>query len=118
VRSVDVAYTKVLIQRNTFFHDGVAAAGAGKSEVNLDSTGSGANTNVTLNILASTGMVFNDCYDAFARNYVLVDNFVDGTVPTGAAGNCVSGSTAGAAMFVDPAMGDFHSPIAAGAYAP
>ncbi len=118
VRSVDVAYAKVLIQRNTFFHDGVAAAGAGKSEVNLDSLGSGANTDVTLNILASAGLVFNDCYDAFARNYVLTGNFVDGTVPTGAAGNCISGSTAGTAMFVDPTMGDFHSPIAAGAYAP
>ena len=122
LRAVDVAYMNVVVADNTFFDNGVAAAGAGKSEVNIDSLGSGAHTNVTRNILATQGQVLNDCYDAFPRGYVLVDNVVQGTLPAGAAGNCVSQSVVADPMFVDAATADFHAQNAAvsgyGAYAP
>jgi hypothetical protein len=122
IRMVDVAYTKVVISQNTFFGNGAAAAGPGKSEVNLDSAGSGANTNVTRNILSAGAQVLNNCYDAFPRHYALVDNVVQGTVPAGAAGNCISQSVVQAPMFVGSATADFHTQNAAvsgyGAYAP
>jgi hypothetical protein len=122
LRAVDVAYMNVVVTDNTFFDNGVAAAGPGKSEVNIDSSGSGAHTSVTRNILATQGQVLNDCYDAFPRGYVLVDNVVQGTLPAGAAGNCVSQSVVADPMFVDAATADLHAQNAAvsgyGAYAP
>lgn len=122
LRMVDVAYTNVVITSNTFFGNGAAAAAPGKSELNLDSSGSGANTSATRNILAAGTQVLNSCYDALPRKYTLVDNVVQGTVPAGAAGNCISQSVVQAPMFVGPAAADFHTQNAAvsgyGAYAP
>jgi Right handed beta helix region len=122
IRMVDVAYTKIVISQNTFFGNGATAAGPGKSEVNLDSSGSGANTSVTRNILSAGTQVLNNCYDAFPRHYALVDNVVQGAVPAGAAGNCISQSVVQAPLFVGSATADFHTQGAAvsgyGAYAP
>ena len=66
--------------------------------------------------------MLNNCYDAFPRHYALVDNVVQGTVPAGAAGNCISQAVVQAPLFVDSATADFHAQSAAvsgyGAYAP
>ncbi|HEX4405858.1 MAG TPA: right-handed parallel beta-helix repeat-containing protein [Polyangia bacterium] len=122
IRVVDVAYTGVVVSQNTLSGNGAAAAGSGKSEMNIDSSGSGANTNVTRNIISAGYQVLNSCYDAFARKYALVDNIVQGTVPTGAAGDCVSQSVVMAPVFANLATADFHPQTVAassyGAYSP
>ncbi|HEX4348015.1 MAG TPA: right-handed parallel beta-helix repeat-containing protein, partial [Vicinamibacterales bacterium] len=122
IRVVDVAYTAIVISQNTLFGNSLAGAGPGRSEMNIDSAGSGANTNVTRNILYAAFQGLNSCYDAFARKYTLVDNVVQGNMPGGTAGNCVSQSNTMQPMFVNAAGADFHTQNAAasayGAYAP
>jgi len=122
IRQVDVAYTAVAIQKNTFYANGEASTGALRSEMNLDSSGSGANTTVTKNILQPGYAALDNCYDAASRNFKLVDNVVQGTVPSGAPGNCISQSLEQAPMFVDATAADFHTINSAvmnyGAYAP
>jgi hypothetical protein len=122
IRVVDVAYAAIVISQNTLSGNGAAAAGAGKSEMNIDSSGSGANTSVTRNIISAAYQVLNNCYDALSRNYTLVGNAVQGTVPSGAAGNCISQSVVQAPVFANATVADFHSQNAAiatyGAYSP
>ncbi|HEX4404385.1 MAG TPA: right-handed parallel beta-helix repeat-containing protein [Polyangia bacterium] len=121
IRVVDVAYATIVISQNTLSGNGVAAAGPGKSEMNIDSFGCGANTNVTRNIISAGYQVLNDCYDALSRKYALVGNVVQGAAPTGEAGNCISQSVVAAPMFVNAVAADFHTQNAAvaayGAYA-
>jgi hypothetical protein len=120
LRVVSDAYSNVVVANNTFFHNGVAAAAGGKSELNLDDEGSGANTKVTRNIISTLNRGLNDCYDSAPRNYVLVDNDIQGSMPTGGAGNCVSQVVTTAPVFANAAAGDFHTSNLSGygAYAP
>jgi hypothetical protein len=113
IRVVDVAYATIVISQNTLFANGAAAASPGKSEMNVDSSGCGANTSVSRNIISAGYQVLNDCYDALSRNYTLFGNVVQGTAPTGAAGNCITQSVVQAPMFVNPTAADFHSQNAA-----
>lgn len=121
LRESGAVFESISIRDNTFFHDGAASSGAGRSELNLDSAGSGASTVVTRNVIVAASAFLNDCYDSKARNYVLEDNVVQGSAP-GGSGDCVSGSVTVNPMFADASAGDFHANAAAvsgyGAYAP
>jgi hypothetical protein len=122
LRESGAVFQSVVVRNNTFFHNGAASTGSGRSEVNLDDVGSGAATTVTGNIMVSSGRILNDCYDAQPRGYLLSDNVAQGARPTGAAGNCISTSLAADPMFVNAASADFHTGNPAvssyGAYAP
>jgi hypothetical protein len=122
LREVGDVYQSVVIRNNTFYHNGAASSASGRSELNLDDTGSGAATSVTRNIIVAANKILNDCYDAAPRNYTLTDNIAQGTVPTGTAGNCVSATVSVDPGFANANSGDFHTSNAAvsnyGAYAP
>lgn len=122
LREVGDAFSAVLVHANTFYMNGRPSTASGRSELNLDDTGSGASTAITANIVVAANRVLNDCYDAQPRGYAMTDNLVQGAMPTGDAGNCVSGSTIADPMFQSPAAADFHpqNPAASayGAYAP
>ncbi len=112
----------IVVSDNTFFGNGLQSTASGRSEINLDDVGSGAATMVTKNIISAGVEVMNNCYDAAPRSYSISDNVVQGTVPTGASANCISGSVTADPMFVDSANANFHtmnaSVAAYGAYAP
>ena len=122
MRESGPVFQSVVVRYNTFFHNGAASTGAGRSELNLDDEGSGAATTVTGNIIVASGRVLNDCYDAQPRGYLLSDNVAQGTAPSGAAGGCISGSVNADPAFANAANADFHAtnPAVAqyGAYAP
>ncbi|MBN1605597.1 MAG: right-handed parallel beta-helix repeat-containing protein [Polyangiaceae bacterium] len=122
VRVVGDAFDSIVIGNNTFYENGADSSGSGRSELNLDDVGSGARTSITRNIIVAAHRVLNDCYDAGPRDYVLTDNVVQGTLPTGEAGSCISDSVEQDPRFVAAATGDFHTQNAAvgayGAYAP
>jgi len=122
LREVGGAFSAVLVQNNTFYMNGHLSTAAGNSEVNLDDTGSGASTTINRNILVAANRILNNCYDSFARGYVLVDNLVQGGEPTGNAANCISDSAHASMAFANAGAGDFHAETPAavgyGAYAP
>jgi hypothetical protein len=106
LRQLGDSFTNVTISQNTFFHNGAASSAAGRSEANLDDTGSGAATVYSKNILVASGKVLNNCYDSAGRGFAFKDNWVQGTLPSGTAGNCISNSTNGDPQFA--AASDFH----------
>jgi hypothetical protein len=121
IRQVGDAYQAITVRNNTFYMNGKSSTGSGRSELNLDDVGSGANTTISRNIIVAANRVLNNCYDASARGYAMTDNVVQGTVPSGTAGNCISTATSVDPAFADPASADFHPRSAAvdgyGAYA-
>jgi hypothetical protein len=122
LRVVGTVFQSVAVTKNTFFHDGVASSGAFRSEANIDSMGSGANTVFSKNVFVAVAPVLYSCFDATPRGFSLGDNVAQGTLPSGPDGACVSGTVAIDPMLKDPAAFDFHAtnPAAAGygAYAP
>ena len=121
LREVGDAFSAVLVNNNTFTLNGRLSTAENCSELNLDDTGSGASTTFNRNIIVAANRVLNNCYDSFARGYVLVDNLVQGIAPTGGAGNCISASTSADPMFANVGSADFHvqnpAAVAYGAYA-
>jgi hypothetical protein len=119
IRQVGDVFTNVLIEKNTFVQNGARSSGSGRSEANLDSSGSGAHTTYTHNLFVPASVVLNDCYDATPKGYLLQDNAVKGPLPTG---TCVSGATMLDPLFTNAATFDFHSAPATaagyGAWAP
>jgi hypothetical protein len=119
LRFVGDQYTAITVTKNTFYRNGLSSTGNGRSEVNLDDVGSGANTTVSRNILVAGNKVLNDCYDSQPRAFLLTDNVVQGTVLSA---SCVTASVTADPMFVAPGTFDFHPQNAAvgssGAYAP
>jgi hypothetical protein len=122
IRESGSVFQAVVIRNNTFYENGAASSGSGRSEVNLDDVGSGAQTSVTRNIMVAANRVLNNCYDSQPRGYALIDNVVQGSAPSGDAGNCISNSASADPMFADAANVNFHTQNAAvsnyGAYAP
>ncbi|MFT3707442.1 MAG: right-handed parallel beta-helix repeat-containing protein [Archangium sp.] len=122
LREVGDQFVSVAVSKNTFVRNGAASSANGRSELNLDDVGSGANTAITRNVIVAVNKVLNDCYDATARSYVLSDAVVQGAVPTGTAGACVSNIVTIDPRFVNASTFDFHtqSPAASlfGAYTP
>jgi hypothetical protein len=122
IREVGSVFRAVAIRNNTLYQNGTASSGSGRSEVNLDDVGSGAETSITRNIIVAANKVLNNCYDSQPRNYALTDNVVQGTAPSGTSGNCVAGSVSANPSFSDAANADFHTQNTAvadyGAYAP
>jgi hypothetical protein len=108
LREVGDAFSAVLIQNNTFYKNGQLSTSSGRSEFNLDDTGSGASTSINRNIIVAANWVLNDCYDSQPRGYSFTDNLVQGIAPTGSAGNCISASTSTDPMFTSAATADFH----------
>jgi hypothetical protein len=108
LREVGDAFSAILIRNNTFYMNGRLSTASGRSEVNLDDAGSGASTSINRNIIVAANRVLNDCYDSLPRRYGLADNLVQGAVPTGSAGNCISASTSTDPMFTSATTADFH----------
>jgi hypothetical protein len=117
---VDLAYTNVVVTKNTFYRNGAASSGSGRGEIVLDATGSGGNETFSTNIVSAAAQVTNSCYDATGRSYAITDNVVQGTIPSGA--TCVTASVLLDPQFRDPAAADFHTSNAGaadyGGYAP
>lgn len=122
VRFVGTVFQNVVVTKNTFYRNGGASTAAGRSEANLDDVGSGANAVFSKNLFVAQNRVVNDCYDSQPRGFSIADNKGTGTVPSGAAGNCVSNFVTADPMFVNAVGGDFHPMSGAvngyGAYSP
>jgi hypothetical protein len=120
IRTVDAAYTNVIVRKNTFYRNGMLSSAAGRGEIVLDDSSAGQNETFTSNILFAGTQVINICPAATGRNYRLTDNVVQGTVPGGA--SCMTGNVVLDPLFLDPGAADFHTSNAAaaayGAYAP
>jgi hypothetical protein len=119
LRQSGAAFQGISIVNNTFANNGIGTTAPGRSEANLDDTGSGANTTYTRNIFAAANLALNNCYDAAPRGYLLTDNVVRGGVPS--SGACIQGVVMADPQFADPAS-DLHPGNAQvrgyGAYAP
>ncbi len=122
IRFVGGLESGVSVAMNTFDSNGAGSTSASRSEINIDSAGGGAGTSIGQNVFNVGHVLINDCYDAVMLGFAIGDDFVDGAVPSGAAGNCVATLTTGDPQFVSAATGDYHTgnPAAAsyGAYAP
>jgi hypothetical protein len=122
IRFVGGLESMVVVQKNTFDTNGSSSTSANRSEINIDSAGGGAGTNILANVFNVGNTLINDCYDGSTLGFAIGANFVHGTIPSGAQGNCVGTETLGDPQFVDAAMADYHTMNAAaaafGAYAP
>ncbi len=112
----------IVVEKNTFVANGSGSSSASRSEINIDDVGGGANAQITQNLFSVGNTLINDCYDGSGKGFAISGNFVQGSVPSGAKGNCVSGVTSGDPAFVNAAAGDYHPGNAQaqpfGAYAP
>jgi hypothetical protein len=122
IRFAGEATSAIVVTRNTFDANGAGSSSASRSEINIDDVGEAVGATIEKSIFQVGNVLINDCYDAASMGFGLSGNFVNGSVPSGAAGNCVSMVTMGDPQFADAAKGDYHpqSPAAAafGAYAP
>lgn len=122
IRFVGGVQDKVVITLSTFDSNGKGSSSAARSEINIDSSGGAASTNITKNVFEVGNALINDCYDGTTKSFGFGGNFVHGTLPTGPKGNCVALQTSGDPQLTDPGTGDYHpkNPAAAafGAYAP
>lgn len=87
----------VIVSQNTFFHDGMASSGAGRSEINLDTGTPGLS--VTANIFVPVRTVLNAC----AAGTTLTGNVAMGD----AAGSCISSTVSADPMFTNAASDDY-----------
>ena len=115
--------TNISIDDNTFDSNGSGSTSTSRSEINIDDAGGGAGTSITHNIFYVGNTLINDCYDGTTLGFSIGDNFVHGSAPSGAQGNCITGPlTMGDPDFANSAQGDYHSTNSAaasyGAYAP
>jgi hypothetical protein len=109
IRFVGAVTSKFDIQRNTFFGNGQKSSGSGRSSLNLDAAGSGANTIATKNIFASARAMLNDCYDATPRGFSVIDNVVFASANVTGSAACVSSVVTADPGFSDAVGGDFHT---------
>ena len=112
----------VLITNNTFDGNGAGSTSASRSEINIDDVGGGSGTSIVSNIFNIGNTLINDCYDGTTLGFSIGANFVHGSVPSGATGNCVAAQSMGDPQFVNAAAADYHPQNTAaasfGAYAP
>ncbi len=122
IRFVGGLESSVSVTLDTFDSNGAGSTLASRSEINLDSSGSGAGTSIVQNVFRVGNTLINDCYDGSTLGFAFGNDFVNGSIPAGAPGNCVAAQTTGDPQFVSAATGDYHpsNPAAAsyGAYAP
>ena len=106
---------------NTFHANGAGGTSGSRSELNVDEEGMAAGAVVEQNIFNIGNTLINDCYDGSGRGFTVRNNVVNGNVPGGGAGNCLSNLVRADPMFVNAAAADFRTSNAAvaayGAYA-
>jgi len=112
------ALSNINVTYNTFFENGVGSSSSSRSEINLDSSSSGANTVIQNNLFVPDNKVINDCYSSASRGFNLSNNVTTVTMSA----NCIGSLTSVNPVFADAASGDFHLTTteanAYGAYAP
>ncbi len=116
VRFVGDALGNVSILQNTFDNNGAGSSSSTRSEVNLDDEGSGAATTIRRNIFNAGNRLINSCYSAAGRGFQFTDNALNGqSAPSGQA-QCVGSLVVANPMFVNAAVGDYHTlnPVVAG----
>lgn len=109
LRFVGAVTSKFDVQRNTFYGNGQKSAGNGRSNLNLDAQGSGANTIATKNIFSTAKAMLNDCYDATGRGFSVTDDVVFASANTTGTSACVSAIVTVDPQFTNAATGDFHT---------
>lgn len=115
LRFVGTMTSKFDVHHNTFYANGAKASGRGRSNLNLDDVGCGANTMATRNIFAGSTVMLNNCYDASSRGFSIKDNLVFGAPVTAGNPACVGATVDADPQFVNAAGGDFHTKSAAAA---
>ncbi len=115
LRFVGTMTSKFDVHHNTFYANGEKASGRGRSNLNLDDVGCGANTIATRNIFAGSATMLNNCYDATARGFSVKDNLLFGADATGGNAACIGATVKVDPQFVNAAGGDFHTKNAAAA---
>ena len=122
IRFVGGLESAIVVTHNTFVANSAGSSADNRSEINIDEPGGGAGTSFSENLFEVGNTLINDCYDGASLGFTLSNDFVHGSIATGAQGNCVSSEIPGDPMLVDLAGGDFHPQNAAamafGAYAP
>jgi hypothetical protein len=120
--SVSSAKGALLGEFSTFEGNGVGSSAQGRSEINLDDQGAGTGASIRKNIFAIGNTLINNCYDVTSLMFGISDNVVFGATPSGAKGNCISGSQNLDPQFANLAVADYRPGNAAtkpyGAYAP
>ena len=110
----------IVVSKNTFVQNGAGSSSVNRSEINADEDGGNTGTTIETNLFDVKNALINNCYGGKAADFSFGDNFVHGTIPTGAKGNCVGTEKTGDPMFAGAS--DFHPTNAAakpyGAYAP
>jgi hypothetical protein len=109
LRFVGTMTSKFLVERNTFYANGARSTASGRSDLNLDDTGSGAKTTVTKNVFVGSKAMLNDCYDATSRGFRIKDNVLFGARATTGGAACVSGTINLDPQLVMPGSADFHA---------
>jgi hypothetical protein len=116
IRFVGDALANVSILYNTFDNNGVGSSSTARSEINLDDSGSGANTTLRRNIFNAGNRLINSCYSSAGSGFMFTDNVLNGqSAPSGQA-QCVGSLVVANPQFVNAAVGDYHTlnPVVAG----
>jgi parallel beta-helix repeat protein len=121
IRFAGPATRGVQVVQNTFHGNGAGSSSGSRSELNVDDEGMAAGSVVEQNIFSIANTLINDCYDGSRLGFAVRNNVVNGSVPGGGAGSCLSNMIRADPMFVDAGTADFRTRNAAvtayGAYA-
>jgi hypothetical protein len=109
IRFAGPATRGVQVVQNTFHGNGAGSSSGNRSELNVDDEGMAAGATVEQNIFSIGNTLINDCYDGAGRGFAVRNNVVNGSVPGGGAGSCLSNLIRADPMFVDPGAGDFRT---------
>jgi parallel beta-helix repeat protein len=121
IRWAGPATSGILVQNNTFDHNGAGSASGARSEINIDDYGEAVNTDVQLNLFSIGNKLINDCLDAATHSFSVSLNAGEVFSPS-ASTNCVTQFTSANPQFVNAGAGDYHTQNVSvgsyGAYAP
>jgi Right handed beta helix region len=109
IRFAGPATRGVQVLQNTFHGNGAGSSSGSRSELNVDDEGMAAGSVVEQNIFSIGNSLINDCYDGSRLGFTVRNNVVNGSVPGGGAGSCLSNMIKSDPMFVDAAGGDFRT---------
>lgn len=108
IRFSGPATDAIVVEANTFFHNGEASAHAARAEITIDEAGMAANAEISRNIVVAARALLNDCYDAASMSFAVDDNIVFGGDLSLGGDGCIANVVSLDPRLADPRAGDFR----------